>query len=237
MDGSLVVSWNWRSPPSSITELLELDSCLNDLSLVSIGTSYDKWSWRGCSSGVFSVSSLRGAWESKVYPPLEYKHFWNNLVSIKINFFAWRAVLNRLPVKTDLIKRGVVLNSGTCDLCGAGVEYVIHLPWECCWVRDVWSMVQYWCELDLSDINSVEHLLSASHSFAKSPSQIKMTHAIIFSALWSLWKARNDCSFNNITPSQAHIFEDIKANSFHVDKKQERGTSLNWSSWCIFPLM
>ncbi|CAH1420994.1 unnamed protein product [Lactuca virosa] len=125
--GSLVVSWNWRSPPSSSTELLELDSCLNDLSLVSLGTSDDKWSWLGCSSGVFSVSSLRGAWESKVYPLLEYKHFWNNLVPIKINFFSWRAVLNRLPVKTELIKRGVVLNSGTCDLCGAGDESVIHL--------------------------------------------------------------------------------------------------------------
>ena len=189
----------------------------------------------GCPTGSFSVRSLCSLWVSNTFPSLDYVHNWNNLVPLKLNFFGWRAVLNRLPSKTELIKRGVALSSSVCGTCGVAEESVDHLLRHCSWAKEVWSSVQLWCDIDLSNVGSIEGLLNTAHEFLKSPIQLKVTNAVILTTLWTIWKARNARVFNNIETPPAKVLEDIKTSSFLWIKNRGKGIMVNWGSWCIFP--
>ncbi|KAL4572866.1 hypothetical protein LXL04_019654 [Taraxacum kok-saghyz] len=141
---------------------------------------------------------------SFVYSPLSYTHRWNNLVPLELDFFGWRVVLNRLPSKSELSKRGVVLPSVLCAACGSVEETVTHLLWQCSWVKE-------------------------------SPLHVNISHAVTLSALWAIWKARNERSFNNANSSPAKVLDDIKTNSFQWIKNRSKGFVLNWDLWCSFP--
>lgn len=64
-----------------------------------------------------------------------------------------------------------------------------------------------------------------------------MTHAVIMSALWSIWRARNNMIFNKVTYSLVHVIKYIKTITFLWVKNRGKGISLNWVSWCIFPFV
>ncbi|KAL4580581.1 hypothetical protein LXL04_016781 [Taraxacum kok-saghyz] len=78
----------------------------------------------------------------------------------------------------------------------------------------VWILVQLWCDLDLSNVTSIESLQNTTHSLLKSPMQIKVTNAVILSTLWMIWKDRNERNFNNNGSSPEKLLDDIKAISF-----------------------
>lgn len=63
----------------------------------------------------FTVKSLCRLWESKNYMELPYKHWWNNWVPLKINFFEWHVVFDRLLTKYEPVIRGITMTSPNCD--------------------------------------------------------------------------------------------------------------------------
>ncbi|KAL4583053.1 hypothetical protein LXL04_007617 [Taraxacum kok-saghyz] len=226
--GEGIFSWEWSRPPGSASELAEFVACCGEVSTFGFSPSSDKWIWGGYPTGTFSVRSLRSLWVSNTFSSLDYVHNWNNLVPLKLNFFGWRAVLNRLPSKTELIKRGVALSSSVCGTCGVAEESVDHLLRDCSWAKEVWSSIQLWCDIDLSNVGSIDCLLNTGHEFLKSPIQLKVTNAVILTTLWAIWKARNARVFNNIETPPAKVLEDIKTSSFLWIKNRGKGIMVNW---------
>nr|GFA91818.1 RNA-directed DNA polymerase, eukaryota [Tanacetum cinerariifolium] len=56
---------------------------------------------------------------------------WVKVIPIKINIFAWRVFLVKLPTRLDLSFRGVDISSILCPLWDASVEsslHLLHLP-------------------------------------------------------------------------------------------------------------
>lgn len=143
----------------------------------------DTWKWLINLDGKFSVSSLGGLWESNVCTSLAYKHFWNKSVPIKINFFEWRFVLNRLPSKIDLEKRGVRMDSMLCESCGLEVESSIHILLDCRWVKEIWLLIQTWCDVNVTHATSIEDFLSRKCNYFQVASHQKVLHAIFLTAL------------------------------------------------------
>ncbi|GKF57626.1 RNA-directed DNA polymerase, eukaryota, reverse transcriptase zinc-binding domain protein, partial [Tanacetum coccineum] len=47
---------------------------------------------------------------------------WNNLAPNKVNIFVWRVLKGRLPVLSELDKRGIDLNTLLCPCCDDNVE-------------------------------------------------------------------------------------------------------------------
>ncbi|KAL4577094.1 hypothetical protein LXL04_013197 [Taraxacum kok-saghyz] len=171
---------------------------------------------------------MRKLWETSICKELTYKHWWNNWVPIKINFFGWRAVLNRLPTKSQLASRGVPMPSSFCSFCGQWEENDLLF-------LEVWSVWLAWSELDSSGAQNVEQLLHLSHVSCQSPKQKKVIHAVMMVTLWVIWKARNDRIFNNRWSTPGSLLDEIKAQSFLWIKNRGKELRLNWTSWCIFP--
>nr|GEV37103.1 RNA-directed DNA polymerase, eukaryota [Tanacetum cinerariifolium] len=52
---------------------------------------------------------------------------WIKSIPIKINIFAWKLCLDRLPTRVNLAKRNVAVASLLCPLCDSGREDAAHL--------------------------------------------------------------------------------------------------------------
>ncbi|XP_071713419.1 uncharacterized protein [Rutidosis leptorrhynchoides] len=50
----------------------------------------------------------------------------NRLLPQKISIFIWRASQNKLPVRTELDKRGIDLHSTRCPICDDDIETLRH---------------------------------------------------------------------------------------------------------------
>lgn len=68
-----------------------------------------------------------------------FKMVWKLNAPPKIKTFWWKVVHNRLPVATQLNKRGVRVDS-LCLMCGEEKETVNHVLFQCRVVREVWEL-------------------------------------------------------------------------------------------------
>nr|GEW02515.1 protein trichome birefringence-like 19 [Tanacetum cinerariifolium] len=71
-------------------------------------------------------------------------HKWVSLVPKKVNVFAWRLSLDRLPPRTKLVDSGVDLDSGLCPMCGKVPEDIDHIFSSCCFIVPVWKKILDW---------------------------------------------------------------------------------------------
>lgn len=73
------------------------------------------------------------------------KVLWNKLIPSKVAAFGWRAVLGWVPMRVNLIRRGVVREDQIgCVGCQDGLETVPHLLFGCNFASKVWGQVLHW---------------------------------------------------------------------------------------------
>nr|GEV41240.1 nucleotide-binding alpha-beta plait domain-containing protein [Tanacetum cinerariifolium] len=71
----------------------------------------DLWIWSFEASGDFSVTSARRLIDDYLLPKEDVQTRWVKVVPIKINVFAWRVRLDKLPTRLNLSLRGVEISS------------------------------------------------------------------------------------------------------------------------------
>ncbi|GJS05184.1 hypothetical protein Tco_0321692 [Tanacetum coccineum] len=94
------------SPRSDIEQERLLLLILNTSSVI-LPNIIDRWTWRLDSSGVFSVKSAREFIDDSFHPKTDVPTRWVKFISIKINIFAWRVSLDKLPARLNLSLRGL----------------------------------------------------------------------------------------------------------------------------------
>ena len=102
--------------------MVESCQCIDLSSLVtstSMSLLKDRWCWSLNSSGEFSsVASVIFLIDKLSLSVFDRFSLWNNLVPIKVYVMVWRLSLNRLPVRNNLVNRGVEIDSLLCLICG-----------------------------------------------------------------------------------------------------------------------
>nr|GEY79588.1 RNA-directed DNA polymerase, eukaryota [Tanacetum cinerariifolium] len=81
--------------------------------------------------GVFRVKEVRTILDDIFLPSAVDATRWVKFIPIKINVFAWRARLERLSTRSNLVHRGVVLDSSLCPLCGLVPNDIHHVLFWC----------------------------------------------------------------------------------------------------------
>ncbi|GJX58354.1 RNA-directed DNA polymerase, eukaryota [Tanacetum coccineum] len=142
-DSSLVASFR-REPRGGIEEeqLRLLDDSLGQFILPQ---SMNRWVWNLESSGEFSVKSARTFIDNCLLPKLEVPTRWIKVVPIKINIFAWKVFLDKLPMRLNLSLRGVEIPSILCPLCSIALESFSHLLFSCHLARQLIFKVARTC--------------------------------------------------------------------------------------------
>ncbi|GKB47017.1 hypothetical protein Tco_0897770 [Tanacetum coccineum] len=96
------LSWSYRRDPKGGIEEEQQNVLLSRLSDVILPNMRDHWVWSLEASGEFSVKSVRSLIDNSLLPKEDVQTRWGKVVPIKINVFAWRVRLDKLPTRLNL---------------------------------------------------------------------------------------------------------------------------------------
>ncbi|GKA43994.1 hypothetical protein Tco_0736718 [Tanacetum coccineum] len=102
----------------------QLSRLLETLEPVILSNMEDRWVWDMNGDGIFRVKDVRNLLDDTVLPKDESPTRWIKCVPIKINIFAWKVYLDRLPTRLNLSRRGVesVVGEIWRDLLSAPIQ-------------------------------------------------------------------------------------------------------------------
>ncbi|XP_071730433.1 uncharacterized protein [Rutidosis leptorrhynchoides] len=237
-EDSVEFNWEWSGDPKwrAVSELTNLTEKLSNY--VPPGKIKDEWKWMYHNSGIFSTKSLtkiigevsvasRATTEPTILNPF---------LPQKVSIFIWRASQNKLPVRTELDKRGVDLHSTRCPVCDDDIETLHHSIISCKVAKDVWEKIQKWWRLDHLLINDISDLSKATNPKFKNPLVASIWQAVVWVSSYFLWKNRNDHVFGNKPPSPSKILADIQSRSFEWINCRAKKVCIEWLSWFTDPL-
>ena len=119
---------------------------------------------------------------------------------------ASRLLLDRLPTRTNLIRRGVQIGNALCPLCQKGVETTQHLFTTCKVTQKVWDQCERWVgnvNVRHEDINihfQCFHLLSQRQ-------RVNRAWKVMWVAIMSkIWNHRNKVVFKGGVVDHEEIF-------------------------------
>ncbi|GJV32877.1 RNA-directed DNA polymerase, eukaryota, partial [Tanacetum coccineum] len=86
-------------------------------------------------------------WMNKAGTKLSKLDRFQLTIPIKVNIFAWKVSLDRLPTRSNLARRGVLVPSSSCLICNVSDEELAHLLFRCDLAIEVTRLVYRWWNL------------------------------------------------------------------------------------------
>ncbi|GKD86396.1 reverse transcriptase domain, reverse transcriptase zinc-binding domain protein, partial [Tanacetum coccineum] len=146
VDNRWVGEWDWvRTIRGRVSR--EYEDLIGVLQhVVIVNNCRDRWRWSLVEDGEFTVKELSKLIEENILisDVGGQETLWNKLVPKKVNIFVWRALRGRLPVRVELDRRGVDLDSILCPSCNNIVETCAHSLITCDLARSVWDKTFIW---------------------------------------------------------------------------------------------
>ncbi|KAL8242915.1 hypothetical protein R6Q59_013217 [Mikania micrantha] len=95
-----------------------------------------------------------------------------------------------------------------------GSETTIRLFTFCYAANIVWQFVSSWCKMQPIFVFSIQVLLEIHRSANGEHLKRKAIHVVILTAIWCLWRSRNERIFKGRRVSILSLKEEIKSLSF-----------------------
>ena len=136
------------------------------------------------------VKHLRGTQE------VIFDFLWKTAAFPNVLTTTWRVLIDRIPTREALVRRGVQMESTVCVLCRIKEESSQHLFIECVFAQRVWSLCQKWLEIVLMQNNEIK-----SHFESFICSQASGKQNLVWKGIWAavirgIWDQRNSILFN-----------------------------------------
>ncbi|KAJ0482819.1 putative RNA-directed DNA polymerase [Helianthus annuus] len=235
--GVRYAAFSWSRCPQQQQEIKEMLDLSNMLEKIIITENVDAWRWVKDTSGSFSVHGLRKLLRPSPDGALVRTHFWNKWCPLKVNFLSWRLYLNRLPTKEALWRRNVQMESTDCVLCDESMESGDHIFAACRYVQEIWEDIFKWCRINTPFFFCAKDVLEIYRYCHGSRRWKNVVYSVIQTAIWCIWRMRNDAVFNNKRVAVANVVNEIKVLSFLWIKNRAKAASLTWENWCMFDLV
>ncbi|GKB47466.1 RNA-directed DNA polymerase, eukaryota [Tanacetum coccineum] len=159
---------------------------------------------------------------------------WVKSVPIKVNVFAWKLFLDRLPTRLNLARRNVYVPSLDCPLCDQGEEDTSHLFFGCSAAKEVMKLICRWWDLYYQLVESYEEWFAWFKSIRLEAKSKDVLEGVFFVSWWSVWFYRNQLLFADASPRKSSIFDDITLRSYNWCLARGNST-LSWVSWLQHP--
>lgn len=161
---------------------------------------------------------------------------WLNWLPIKVCSFAWRVVLGRIPVVENLSRRGLRGLESGCVFCDHSLEDVDHLLFQCNFVKMVWRGVCSWFGegFEVPNCKGVLSRMVADIVIGNRIDKLKI--AILYTALWCIWAARNEARFLRKKKNVDVIVGDIQFSCFSWLRSRYKAFKSDWASWSLSPV-
>ncbi|GJZ90557.1 RNA-directed DNA polymerase, eukaryota [Tanacetum coccineum] len=208
------ISASFRRSVRGGAEASQLDLLQEVIQNVILSNIDDRWTWDLNGDGVFRVRDVRVHLDDFFLPKADTPTRWFKFVPIKVNIFAWKLYLDRLPTRDNLLHRGVFVPNSVCPICTSAQEDCSHLFFKCCLVTNIVRRICRWWNIDWSPLGSYIEWLSwfkaiRLNSFLKS-----ILEGVFYTAWWSIWFFRNQVLFSSQNPRKDVLFDDIVSRTF-----------------------
>ncbi|GJY35856.1 RNA-directed DNA polymerase, eukaryota [Tanacetum coccineum] len=232
-DTSLIASF--RRPPRGGIEVDQLRLLGDIISPIVLSNSNDRWLWRLDSAGDFSVKSARCYIDDSFLPKVEVSTRWIVSIPIKVNIFAWKVCLDKLPTRLNLSIRGLDIPSILCPNCYIAVKSTAHILFSCDMARQLMCKVARWWEVEIHNIHSYGDWLLWFKNL-RFPNALKdVFEGVCYVMWWVIWKYRNQVLFENIIPRMDLLFDEISRLSYSWCSSRCKSPSIDWNVWIKNP--
>lgn len=231
--------WDWFHSPRgrSITELDDLENLLESFS--PIMQQKDRWRWMHAKKDEFEVKLIRNLVELymkerevvEVIPTV-----WSNLVPKKVSIFIWRTRNGSIPVRTQLVRRGIDIPSILCPMCNDCVENIDHVLVRCRVSRLIWEKVFAWWGIERKNIVDINQILTCGGNKKWKVESRKIWEGVIWSFLYMIWRQRNAMVFQKKKLNVEVMFIESQWRVFLWIKSRYKKVSWNWHIWCNDPV-
>ncbi|GJT52534.1 RNA-directed DNA polymerase, eukaryota [Tanacetum coccineum] len=206
----------------------QLEHLVALLDSVILSNSNDRWVSDLNGDGVFRVKDVRNLLDEFFLPRADIPTRWVKNIPIKVNIFAWKLALDRLPTRANLVQRNVVTESQSCPLCDAILEDTSHLFFNCSLARDVTRLLCRWWNLGVQSFSSYAEWLVWFNSVRLASNLKVILEGVFYVTWWSLWNFRNQLLFASKKPRKESIFDDIVLRSFCWCKARGSFNKFTW---------
>ena len=169
-------------------------------------------------------------------PNLVFKHLWQVKAFPNVLTTTWRALLDRLPTKTCLLSRGVMVTSPVCVMCCSENESVQHLFVACIVTQRIWDRSLRWV-----GILSVQHRDIQIHFEQFSLFHINYKQNLIWKGVWvavvrCIWEQRNLIVFQQGVVDEEEIFHLAHVKVWLWMKHRIRSFNYSLAEWHLNPI-
>ncbi|GKB46208.1 RNA-directed DNA polymerase, eukaryota, partial [Tanacetum coccineum] len=154
------ISSSFRRPVRGGEEAQQPDQLSVILDSVSLSNMDDRWYWDLNGDGVFLVKDVRSLLDEVFLSKMDTPTRWIKCIPIKVNVFVWKLSLDRLPTRSNLLSRNILVSDVACPLCDHELEDSSHLFFGCPIAKDVQKLVCRWWNLDVQPYESYDGWLS-----------------------------------------------------------------------------
>ncbi|GJW63896.1 RNA-directed DNA polymerase, eukaryota [Tanacetum coccineum] len=165
--------------------------------------------------GVFRVKDVRNLLDETFLPKADTPTRWIKCIPVKVNVFVWKALQDRLPTRSNLVRRNILIDSLSCLICDGELEDSSHLFFRCCLARDVTRLVCRWWDLDFHSFNSYTDWQGWFKQLRLGAKSKEVLEGVFYVSWWSLWNFRNHLLFADSNPRKDAIFDEIVLRSFN----------------------
>lgn len=153
----------------------------------------------------------------------------------------WKASLDKLATRPNLIARGVDLPSSNCPFCDSDLEDIQHVLVECPRVSVVWRNVWSWWNLPPPTSFSIADVAKGNLPVRGWPSLTKAINGVFQISLWAIWNWRNRIIHATGDDLESTKNEDIFPG---IQRKAKKWMSaricpkmkIDWNCWIDRPL-
>ncbi|XP_071695843.1 uncharacterized protein [Rutidosis leptorrhynchoides] len=129
----------------------------------------------------------------------------------------------RLPVRTELDKRGVDLHSVRCPMCDEDLETAEHTLINCKFAKDVWNRVYKWWNINSVSAHTLSNAFKENCILGTSKSGKYIWQALKWTCGYLLWKNRNSREFKGDSWTVPLAVNEIQIMSFDWIARRIKG--------------
>ncbi|KAB2086355.1 hypothetical protein ES319_A04G025700v1 [Gossypium barbadense] len=123
---------------------------------------------------------------------------WNIKVPPRVHSFLWILVIDRLPTKEFLVKRGVCFQkfSLNCPWCEGVPECTSHLFFQCKFIDGFWGRIFKWWAEVWKPVEGFSDFFVLCNNVCMNAFRKRLWLIAIAVACWTIWLARNGMIFD-----------------------------------------
>ncbi|XP_071699431.1 uncharacterized protein [Rutidosis leptorrhynchoides] len=159
----------------------------------------------------------------------------NRLVPKSLNVFVWRVKRRRIPVRAELDKRGIDLDSVRCPMCDDSLETIEHAMILCKFAYEIWVRVYRWWSFGNPTNLSIGEIFNGVGNNIRGEVGKEIWQVVEWVSGYVIWKYRNQKVFQNKETAIPNIVNEIQVKSYEWISRRSKKLNVEWQQWFINP--